>query len=359
MVSECPLLRLSRIIRRVRHSVNAREKSEFMKLEVDTSDYLEVGIVEASITLKLSTEGSPESAVEDDLLDSEVRFRPDGRLFLEIETPLPVIDVLDQRKESVTVEKCSMVNDSLFVIALRFRLSAPDRDAQTIEEGELPPFSENGKSNLDSRIYVDSPAGETTQPHHDRERLETVYERCTTFAEMRDELGVDVTDETIRKNMIKYGIHSPMTYDTGSGEDDDPLDESTERESATHVDESDVAESSRRDFSESLAAGDAVNGSPVKEGTGDGLDVSEYELESDGTLPDETRIREVVNNVTSIDDVKTRLGIEISNDDAHCLLADLGVLGQLTDSEEVDPTSDSRRVRSDGETKVSSSEGGQ
>lgn len=45
--------------------------------------------------------------------------------------------------------------------------------------------------------------------YQDPERLAAVYDETATFEEMRDELGVDVTAQTVRKYMIKHGIHEP------------------------------------------------------------------------------------------------------------------------------------------------------
>lgn len=45
--------------------------------------------------------------------------------------------------------------------------------------------------------------------YQDAERLAAVYDENATFEEMRNELGVDVTAQTVRKYMIKHGIHEP------------------------------------------------------------------------------------------------------------------------------------------------------
>ena len=45
--------------------------------------------------------------------------------------------------------------------------------------------------------------------YQDPELLAAVYEEDATFEEMRRELGVDVTAQTVRKYMIKHGIHEP------------------------------------------------------------------------------------------------------------------------------------------------------
>lgn len=45
--------------------------------------------------------------------------------------------------------------------------------------------------------------------YRDPEKLAAVYDEDATFEEMKAELGVDVTAQTVRKYMIKYGIHDP------------------------------------------------------------------------------------------------------------------------------------------------------
>lgn len=46
--------------------------------------------------------------------------------------------------------------------------------------------------------------------------LREVYETFDTFAEMADELDMDVTAETVRRYMIDAGVHEPTRYNTGS-----------------------------------------------------------------------------------------------------------------------------------------------
>lgn len=55
----------------------------------------------------------------------------------------------------------------------------------------------------------DSEAHDETAEYQDPERLAAVYDENATFEEMRQKLGVDVTAQTVRKYMIKHGIHEP------------------------------------------------------------------------------------------------------------------------------------------------------
>lgn len=54
------------------------------------------------------------------------------------------------------------------------------------------------------------------EPDYDSKALRDVYERCETFAEMAESLDTDVTPQTIRRRMIRRGIHQPNTT-TGNG----------------------------------------------------------------------------------------------------------------------------------------------
>ena len=73
------------------------------------------------------------------------------------------------------------------------------------------------------KIHVAKSHGddENAPVHRDPEQLKTVYERHDTFAEMRDALGVDVTTQTVRRNMMNFGIHDP---DAGSDDETETSD---------------------------------------------------------------------------------------------------------------------------------------
>ncbi|MFK8214173.1 hypothetical protein [Haloferax volcanii] len=102
---------------------------------------------------------------------------------------------------------------------------------------------------------------DTVPAHHDPVRLREAYEACGTFKEMTDALGVDVTPQTVRNQMIQRGIHEPDSYGpsserasssgTSNGEDE-------ARNSEPGVaDAEDTTESEPAPESESNAAPDA------------------------------------------------------------------------------------------------------
>ncbi|GGN20502.1 hypothetical protein [Halarchaeum nitratireducens] len=56
-------------------------------------------------------------------------------------------------------------------------------------------------------------------PFRDADRLAEIYASCETFAEMADVIEMDVSAETVRRYMIRNGIHEPDSYDTGNADD--------------------------------------------------------------------------------------------------------------------------------------------
>ncbi|WP_049905121.1 hypothetical protein [Haloferax gibbonsii] len=79
--------------------------------------------------------------------------------------------------------------------------------------------------------------------HHDPVRLREAYEACETFKEMTDALGVDVTPQTVRNQMIQRGIHEPESYGAStepaaSTESTEPGDEPRQPEPSVSVEDS-------------------------------------------------------------------------------------------------------------------------
>ena len=85
-----------------------------------------------------------------------------------------------------------------------------DSDEETTEtspvvdtEAEQPGTEPHGEETTDFDHQKDRPQ------YQNPEQLAAVYNENATFEEMRNELGVDVTAQTVRKYMIKHGIHEP------------------------------------------------------------------------------------------------------------------------------------------------------
>ncbi|WP_148414999.1 hypothetical protein [Haloferax sp. KTX1] len=79
-----------------------------------------------------------------------------------------------------------------------------DADASTETE---PAVESDAKADTDAE-----PNSDAVPAHHDPVRLREAYEACETFKEMTAALGVDVTPQTVRNQMIQRGIHEPESY---------------------------------------------------------------------------------------------------------------------------------------------------
>jgi len=89
------------------------------------------------------------------------------------------------------------------------------------------PLDEDGRVELDLSVTVpadaevaaeyglgdERPGDQSSQSsvpaYKDPEALATVYDEYSTFPEMTEALGVDVTSETVRRYMVEYDIHDP------------------------------------------------------------------------------------------------------------------------------------------------------
>ncbi|MCO8265113.1 hypothetical protein NKF06_00565 [Haloferax sp. AB510] len=80
--------------------------------------------------------------------------------------------------------------------------TSPDTDTDM-----APDTSTDTEPDADAKADADS-----VPAHHDPVRLREAYEACETFKEMTDALGVDVTPQTVRNQMIQHGIHEPESY---------------------------------------------------------------------------------------------------------------------------------------------------
>jgi len=59
---------------------------------------------------------------------------------------------------------------------------------------------------------------ESIPPYEDVEYLRALYAECDTFSEMREEIAMDVSAETVRRYMIDAEIHEPTAYETATAE---------------------------------------------------------------------------------------------------------------------------------------------
>lgn len=114
----------------------------------------------------------------------------------------------------------------------------PVDQAPVTETGESTPSEGGNEGATDGDAGTDGLSAvrdESLPPYGDVPYLRRLYEVYDTFDEMRREIPMDVSAETVRRYMIEAGVHDPTTYDTASERDDAATTES-ERETSTGSD---------------------------------------------------------------------------------------------------------------------------
>jgi hypothetical protein len=193
----------------------------------------------------------------------------------------------------------------------------------TAELQELAPESADpaSASGRDSKPTEDGPPA-----YQDPELLREVYGEYDSFAKMTEALDVDVTAQTVRRNMMKHGIHEPNTSDDAGSDD------ATDETRAAEIDEVESAEDADQAPTPLVEADDET---PAFEG----VDLP------DGVTPE--AVRDAVAASSSLHGVQLALDLDMK--ETRQLLQDLGVLtyvtGRLADREDKpDPREIERRI---------------
>lgn len=98
----------------------------------------------------------------------------------------------------------------------------PDHQSKSTPTGateSASPGNPDATADVDaSGTASDGDPGRTpgVPPFEDKRYLRYLYSANETFADMAEEIDMDVTAETVRRYMIYAGIHEPSSYDTGS-----------------------------------------------------------------------------------------------------------------------------------------------
>jgi len=99
---------------------------------------------------------------------------------------------------------------------------SPDRDGVPCPEPDCTATFESEPGMKVHRTKVHRSGGDAdgdgTPSYRDPERLASAYEAEDTFPAMRDALDADVSAQTVRRHMIRHGIHDPEDED-GTGGD--------------------------------------------------------------------------------------------------------------------------------------------
>lgn len=112
-------------------------------------------------------------------------------------------------------------------------IECPEPDCDATFESEPGMKVHRTKVHLSGTTDADAPPA-----YSDPDRLAAVYAEADTFPEMRDALGVDVSAQTVRRHLIRHGIHDPDAAADGDGGASDGL----ESDDDSSVDQLAVAE---------------------------------------------------------------------------------------------------------------------
>jgi len=197
---------------------------------VDCIDASDPARANATVELTASVAGAIDGGAAFSLSSSEVDG--DGRIRLGFESADAIVPEGDYDVR-VDVTGATVNDDGTVTLTLSVSTTGGERSWTDVADrtddgsGRRAPDATDGIRDRD------------VPPFEDTELLAHVYESCDTFAEMADEIEMDVTAETVRRYMVDHDIHEPNSYDTDSDGDEtdaDTWEEATVDASATAVD---------------------------------------------------------------------------------------------------------------------------
>jgi hypothetical protein len=306
----------------------------------------ERGGLRATLELPISLDEDDESPV---LSPETATMTDDGGFTVELSTaapPLPadVVSAVSVDDLTVRVEG----SEVLLVVALLVDPTSADSPSSAAgsespvgarEQTADGPTDETREPVADGETKNAGTPAETTTalaavrddslpPYEDTAYLERLYDSCETFAEMSRLIEMDVAGETVRRYMIDAGIHTPTTYRTTRGEDDQSEATADTGEAEAEVEGDDAATD---DGVESASTGTATD---EIEPIGSAPD---EELVADGIgLPDGLHIEDVVDAVAESSTVyEVQRALDLEQQRTWDLLRQLGLLelllGRLSD----------------------------
>lgn len=266
-----------------------------------------------------------------------------------VEVSVPVIDGGTVSDDVTVAAAETELTDGRVDVTLEFTIPAGTGETE---------FGQRQSRQLQGAVKPTGKGGSTAgiAPYKDPDVLETVYEQHDSFPKMTEALGVDVTSETVRRYMVKYGIHDP------EGSNDDATDR-TGSENETASGDAATAEGERAIGSsdDSNAAPSPVEESPATangtdtESTADDSERSEFGERSVAEILAETNLEEdesliadgvgVPRSLTVADLTETldrsrtvsevKHALDLDHDQTRRVLNELGVIsfvtGRLTD----------------------------
>lgn len=252
--------------------------ADVVTVDIDDSESDAGAAISATVGLTFDLlEDLTDRGVE--LTPHDVRLEADGSLSVDLSVRAPGVTGSDSDGSTVATTRTDTTADE-----------SPGSVSDTDDGSESRSSVETGEgASSDSASGTtgggDSPGDGEVSPHRDPDRLRAVYDQSKTFAEMTEALDVDVTPQTVRRNMIEHGIHDPVQ--TRDADD----------------------ESSGQDESEGEA-------DDAKTALADGIDLPQ------GTSLED--IKEAVRTGRTLYDVQTRLDVDRSR--ARRILRELGLL---------------------------------
>lgn len=227
-------------------------------------------------------------------------------LFTDVELP-DTIDI-EQRDASIR-------DDGSFT--LQFALTSQSGESETKEsvpgDHTNPSAAGTRGPNQSSPGSQGSEPEQSVPPHRDPEALQQVYETYDTFEAMREALDTDVTANTVRRNMVKHGIHDPDTRSNQASSTPSPTEQhSSEQDQEPRPEEARDSQASEGTAEADPASDDQESDIPLA----DGID-----------LPQGTTLEELKTTVAqsrTLLEVQRDLGIDRSH--ARRLLSELDLL---------------------------------
>lgn len=243
--------------------------------------------------------------VRDVTLDEQA-IQADDEITVDLCVGVPVLDELELR-EGIAIEAG---DTDLTEEKLTIDLSVSVPTDRPLDDPTAIGFE------LGNAVPVVEQTATSGQPaYKDPDTLQDVYERYDTFPKMTAALGVDVTSETVRRYMVKHGIHQPDDADGAEMTDEDD-----ETDDSRRIDSGDVS------VAEALASADQ--------------DETEETLAADGLgVPKELTVAELAEIVTrsrTVHEAKQHLDIDYAH--TRRLLSELDLIdfisGRLSTSQD-------------------------
>jgi hypothetical protein len=160
-----------------------------------------------------------------DVRDSDIHIA-DSEARAELEVALET-DQQNPSGTAVAIRDSSVDTDGTIDLTLESNgpLIPPHSETVEIELNGVT-LSSTPTAAVTARAPIETTDGGVSSADHDTdvplfrdtERLSEIYASCETFEEMADAVEMDVSDETVRRYMIRHDIHDPDSYDTGEAD---------------------------------------------------------------------------------------------------------------------------------------------